>query len=149
MEKLCVIKMRSSIKKRGKIQVILGNLGLYKLYSCTIVDGSQQMRGMLKEIDSVIAYGELSKEAAAKLLAKRSMASNIKRYDWKSGELTAFIDDFMSGKKKLVDLKIKRIFRLHPPAGGFERAGKKVAFSLGGAVGYRGKEIANLLERMI
>jgi large subunit ribosomal protein L30 len=41
------------------------------------------------------------------------------------------------------------MFNLHPPIKGFEKKGKKAPFSLKGAFGYRGKEINNLLERMI
>lgn len=45
--------------------------------------------------------------------------------------------------------KGRQFFRLHPPRGGFERKGIKVPFSRGGAYGYRGKEINELIRRML
>ena len=41
------------------------------------------------------------------------------------------------------------VFKLCPPKGGFERKGIKNPFSLGGALGYRAKEINDLIKRMI
>lgn len=37
---------------------------------------------------------------------------------------------------------------LHPPRGGFERGGIKKNFSIGGALGYRGEKISELIEKM-
>ena len=41
-----------------------------------------------------------------------------------------------------------KTFRLHPPKGGFERRGIKKTFKEGGVLGYRGKEIIKLIEKM-
>ncbi|MCK5561102.1 MAG: 50S ribosomal protein L30, partial [Thermoplasmata archaeon] len=41
----------------------------------------------------------------------------------------------------------KPIIRLHPPRKGYE--GIKRAYTVGGALGYRGKKINELLARMI
>ncbi|RLI23172.1 50S ribosomal protein L30, partial [Candidatus Bathyarchaeota archaeon] len=43
---------------------------------------------------------------------------------------------------------IKPVFRLHPPRKGFKGKIKK-SFKAGGASGYRGEAINELLERMI
>ena len=43
----------------------------------------------------------------------------------------------------------KKTFCLSPPRGGFERKGIKAPYSIGGALGYRGKEIIKLIKRMI
>lgn len=45
--------------------------------------------------------------------------------------------------------KDKKFFRLHPPRKGFERKGTKKTFSVGGALGYRGNKINDLIKRMI
>jgi large subunit ribosomal protein L30 len=42
---------------------------------------------------------------------------------------------------------VKPVLRLHPPIKGYE--GVKRSFSEGGALGYRGKEIEKLIQRMI
>lgn len=41
------------------------------------------------------------------------------------------------------------VIRLQPPRKGFGRKGIKVPFSVGGALGYRGEKINDLLKRMV
>jgi large subunit ribosomal protein L30 len=77
------------------------------------------------------------------------MISNKKRIAASEQDINAFCDSFLKNEKKLNELGIKNMFNLHPPIKGFEKKGKKAPFSLKGAFGYRGKEINNLLERMI
>lgn len=45
--------------------------------------------------------------------------------------------------------KDKKFFRLQPPRKGFERKGTKKSFSIGGALGYRGEKINELIKRMV
>ena len=45
--------------------------------------------------------------------------------------------------------KDKKVINLHPPRGGFERKGVKVPFKVGGALGYRGDKINDLIKRML
>lgn len=40
------------------------------------------------------------------------------------------------------------VYNLPPPDGGFENKGIKISFSAGGALGYRGEDINDLLGRM-
>ena len=53
-------------------------------------------------------------------------------------------------EKKLKNMKTikEKTFRLHPPIKGFERKGIKKSFKEGGALGYRGKEMIKLIEKM-
>ncbi|GIQ97596.1 MAG: hypothetical protein CM15mP3_06300 [Candidatus Poseidoniales archaeon] len=44
---------------------------------------------------------------------------------------------------------LKRVFRLHPPRGPKGWGGIKRSFVVGGALGARGEEINNLVDRMI
>ena len=44
---------------------------------------------------------------------------------------------------------LKRVFRLHPPRGTKGWGGIKRSFVVGGALGPRGSEIENLVERML
>lgn len=61
------------------------------------------------------------------------------------GELDSETEKLLEAKRD----KGKKVIRLHPPRGGFERKGIKVPFKLGGAGGYRGAEINKLLKRML
>jgi len=56
----------------------------------------------------------------------------------------------MKSEAKISDIpELKHMFRLNPPTGGHERKGIKKPYALGGALGYRGKEINELIGRMI
>lgn len=53
-------------------------------------------------------------------------------------------------KKKLGTFsKGKKVIRLHPPRKGYGRKGTGLAFRQGGALGYRGEKIKDILERMM
>ena len=70
-----------------------------------------------------------------------------KYFKEKGYTLEKFVDDFFDKKVKLQDLDVKPVFRLHPPRKGYE--GIKRPYSLGGALGNRGDDINELLNRMI
>ena len=60
-----------------------------------------------------------------------------------------FAKAFLDNKVKLKDVPGLRLnFRLKPPVHGFEKNGIKKQFSLGGALGYRGDAMNDLLRRM-
>ena len=54
-----------------------------------------------------------------------------------------------SGKVTLKSLGISNVLRLHPPRKGHKRKGIKAPYSSGGALGNMGKEIGELLMRMV
>ncbi|MCK4968825.1 MAG: uL30 family ribosomal protein [Candidatus Aenigmarchaeota archaeon] len=53
--------------------------------------------------------------------------------------------------KKSLEAKNKdgKVFRLHPPIHGYERGGVRKGFNQGGALGYRGEKINDIIKRMI
>ena len=53
--------------------------------------------------------------------------------------------------KNLLQKKLKKgkTFLMSPPKGGYERGGTKKAFSVGGALGYRGDNINELIKKMV
>ncbi len=149
MDKLCVIKIRSTIRCSSQVRRGMETFGLDKIYSCSVVDKSEQNLGVLKVIDSWVTYGEINKETMKKLLQKRSRISNRKAMEWKDNDLQNFVDKLYEGKSSIKEAKIKGTFHLHPPIKGFEKHGKKTPFGISGAFGYRGDNINQLLERMI
>lgn len=149
MEKLAVIRIRSNLRKARAVKAVTDGLNLRKLYSCVLMDKSDSNLGMLSSAESVLTYGEIDKETLKKLLLKRGRVSNAKKYEWDEAKLNSFAEEFMDGKRTLNDMKIKRVFNLHPPIKGFERMGKKTPYTLKGVFGYRGAAINSLLQRMI
>jgi hypothetical protein len=70
-----------------------------------------------------IAYGEIDGETYSMLAEKRT--------------------------RKGPDGADKKYFTLHPPRGGFEKGGIKKSFPNGGALGYRGAKMNDLIRKMI
>ncbi len=120
-EKLAIIRIRGSVGIKKEIKDTLKMLKLFKKNWCVIVDKNDANIGMAKKVKDYATYGEIDKETLDKLMK-------------------------CSGKDKKGKLKP---FRLCPPNGGFERKGIKFSFSIGGALGYRGKKINDLIKKMM
>lgn len=147
-----VVRVRGNVKVRGDIKDTMKMLGLKAVNNCVVVSETPQIRGMIQKVKDYVTFGEIEKDVLKKLLLKRGRTENGKRINEKymkdqGYSIDNFIDLFLEEKIKLKDVKIKTVFRLHPPRKGYE--GIKRPFSMKGALGYRGKEINKLLERMI
>ncbi|MEM1684640.1 MAG: 50S ribosomal protein L30, partial [Nanopusillaceae archaeon] len=96
------------------------------------------------------------KEIFKNLLLKRGRLVGNKRFseEYLKKTLGISLDDFVNNffdfKMELEDIPgIKPYFRLKPPSGGYPRKGIKVNYKEGGAYGYWGENINNLLASMI
>ena len=101
-----------------------------------------------------LTYGEIDKEILVAMLKKRlKLKGNDKLDEKKLKEITKFdsfekfADDLFAGKVKLKDFaQLKPVFRLTPPSKGLKSVNEHYPK---GDLGYRGKEINELLKRMI
>lgn len=122
---LAAIRIRGQHDIRPEIEKGLINLNLLQKNSCSVHKDTPKMRGMLKKVKDYIAWGEIDKETLQSLIAKR-------------------------GRKSSKDpKKTKKYFLLDSPKGGYAKNGIKKGFSLGGALGYRGSKVNDLLKKMI
>jgi len=119
---LAAIKIRGMIRANGDLKHAVDVLGLIKKNGCILQPNTPSVKGMMQKLKDFITFGEID-DATLKLLIEKRSEPN-------KGEDQKF-------------------FRLHPPRGGFERKGTKKPFNLGGAVGYRGDKINDLIKRMI
>lgn len=125
MEKIAIIRIRGGIRVESGIADTLEMLGLYRQNYCVIKEKSPVVLGMVKKIKDYVTWGEVDDESIKMLADKR-------------------------GEKDPKDAnKLKKFFRLNPPRGGFERKGIKKSFTIGGALGYRGEKIKDLIQKMI
>jgi len=151
---LAVIRLRSGIKAPREIKDTLMLLNLKYINSCVLVENTKSMLGMLKKVKNYVCYGEIDKDVLTLLLKKRLKKvgdkkveiEDLKKYGINSFEELA--EKLYNGEKKLKDFKeFKKVFRLHPPKGGFKKS-KKLEYPEG-ILGYVGKEINEILKRMI
>jgi large subunit ribosomal protein L30 len=155
MTKLALIRLRSGIRARGEVRDTLAMLRLHRINHLVIVDDTPSYKGMIQKVKDYITWGEIDKETLAKLLRKRGRLIGNRPItdEYVQEKLGMTIDEFaekvVNGEMKLRDLpNIKPVFRLHPPRGGL-KGSKKRSFREGGALGYRGEKINELIERML
>ncbi|NJE03613.1 50S ribosomal protein L30 [Thermococcus sp. MV11] len=155
MAKLALIRLRSGIRARGEVRDTLAMLRLHRINHLVLVDDTPSYRGMVQKVKDYITWGEIDKETLAKLIRKRGRLIGNKPVtdEYVKEKLGMTIEEFaekvVNGEMKLTDLpNIKPVFRLHPPRGGL-KGSKKRSFREGGALGYRGEKINELIERML
>ncbi|MCS7134499.1 MAG: 50S ribosomal protein L30 [Candidatus Pacearchaeota archaeon] len=144
--KIAAIRIRGIIGVRKQIEDTLNKLRLRKKFVCVILDDRPEILGMLKKVQNYIAYGPINKETLKLLLMERARMPGNKKITIAGKNLENFLEEFLSGRKKLQDLGIKPFFRLHPPRGGFKKSIKLMYPK--GILGYN-KEINELIRRMI
>jgi large subunit ribosomal protein L30 len=150
-----VVRIRGNINVRREIKDTLNMLRLNKVNHCSILPETKEYKGMLKKVKDYVTWGEVDKDSLNLLLATRgrligdqTLNDKHVKSNSKFSSVSNFAKEIIEGKAKFTDLKdIKPVIRLHPPRKGYE--GIKRPFSLGGALGYRGEKINDLLRRMI
>ena len=149
------IRVRGSINIKPDIKKTLNLLNLLKVNHCVVLDENPSIKGMLQVVKDYITWGEIDKNTLSKLISSRGKIVGDK----------ALTDDYLMSatsyksidnlSEAIINKKflykeipsVKPIFRLNPPKKGYE--GVKRSFRNKGALGYRGKEINNLIEKMI
>src|SRR3989344_4467328 len=141
-KRLAAIRVRGLTEIRTKIEDNLRMLRMYKKNYCCVVPNTPIYVGMLKRAKDYITWGEIDDETFNMLVEKRGEESNSRESDSK-GKIK--YNDFVVINNK----KIKKYFRLNPPRKGFGRKGIKHPYQSGGALGYRGEAINDLIKRMV
>ena len=154
--KFAVIQVRGVLGMTTKFKDTLQFLKWLKKNSCVVIDDDRTSLGMLIKLKDYITWGEIDQTTFKELLEKRGriVGNKLLTEEYLKSKVKMGFDDFTNNffnkKIKLKEIPgMKTYFRLTPPRGGFDRAGIKKQFSLGGALGYRGKAINDLVRRML
>ena len=148
-----VIRIRGTAKKHFSHTDTMEMLRLFKPNHMVLVD--EKANGMLKKIQDFVTWGEISEEVLEQLMNKRGRLPGDKKItqaylkEHKIANVKELAGQVLKNPKQLMVLGIKPVFRLNPPSKGYERAGIKRTYKVGGALGYRGAEINALIERMM
>jgi large subunit ribosomal protein L30 len=152
---LAVVRIRGTVNVRRDVEDTLRMLNLLRNCHATLVDDRPSYLGMLRRAQSILTWGEASKETIALLLRERGRLVGNKKltdeYVKNLGfdSLDALAEAIYDLKVGLKDLPgVKPVFRLHPPRKGFKGSIKK-SYSGRGEAGYRGEAINDLIRRMI
>lgn len=148
-----VVRIRGWAKTRKEINDTLDMLKLKRTNNCVLIPETPQYNGMLNKVKDYVTFGEIEKDVLVELLKKRGEVLGGKLTEEKLKEITKFesfekfADALLVGKVKLKNFKkLKQVFRLNPPKKGYRS--KRLPYPKGD-LGYRGKEINELLKRMI
>ena len=125
---IAVIRIRGRVGLRKPVVETLQFLRLHRKFHLVLIDDRPSYRGMLQNAKDYITWGEVDTETIALLLKSRGrLRGNIRLTDALVKKYTQYgtIDEFAKAIAELnVELgdydKIKPVFRLHPPKGGFK-----------------------------
>jgi large subunit ribosomal protein L30 len=126
-KKIAAIRIKGLIRIETKVEDTLSMLKLYRKNYCVVLEDTPNIIGMLKRSKDTITWGEIDEDTLKLLREKREEKT----------------------KNKEGKTIVKKFFRLSPPRGGFERKGTKKPFNAGGALGYRGAKINDLIKKMV
>ena len=148
-----VVRVRGQVNIKPKIKETMRLMRLNQVNHCVIIPEDDVYKGMLNIVKDYVTWGEVDAETTEIILensGKKSGKNSFKKADLKGTSfktLKALAKSLSEGKAKVSDVpELKPVFRLHPPRKGYE--GIKKSFNEGGALGYRGGKINDLIRRM-
>jgi large subunit ribosomal protein L30 len=150
-----VIRVRGTVNVEPNIKRTLQLLRLTKANHCTLLEENSKYKGMLQVAKDYVTWGEIDKNVLSKLITTRGKLEGDKDLTDKFLESATSYGNIEKLSQAIIDNKfkykevpgVKPIFRLNPPKNGYK--GIKRSFNRGGTLGYRGKEINKLIDRMI
>ena len=150
-----LIRVRGQPDVNRDIEHTMMLLGVTRVNHCVIVPENPSTKGMLQVVKDYCTWGEVSQETLASMIRSRGQLVGDKDItdDYlKENSEFATIEDMakaiIENDYKMRDVEgVKPVFRLHPPVKGYE--GNKRSYKNGGALGYRGEAINDLINRML
>ncbi len=150
-----IIRLRGTQNLNPKTKDTLRYMRLNRVNHAVVLPASDTTKGMLQVAKDYVTWGEVdAKTLAAVIKARGRLVGDAPITDAHLARTTpyktvdALAEAIVSGKARYQDVpEVKPIFRLHPAKGGLE--GIKRSVQAGGALGYRGPDINELLGRML
>ena len=133
---LAVIRVRGRVKVRQSIVETLNRLNLKRVNNLVLIYANKSNIGMINKCVDFVTFGEIETPVLEKLLQKKGIETKKE-----------LIEEITKGKKGMRDIEVETPMKMHPPKHGYE--GTKVSFNAGGALGYRGADINELIKRMM
>ncbi|MCP2506815.1 MAG: 50S ribosomal protein L30 [Candidatus Thalassarchaeaceae archaeon] len=152
-----VIRARSDRGVTVKIRDTMGMLNLTKVNHATIVPNAPTYEGMLNKSKDYITWGEIDSDMISNLLKERGrmvgdkpVNDSVINDNSKFSSIDEFSKAIVAGNATLKDVDgLKPVLRLHPPRGSKGWGGIKRSYTVGGALGFRGEAIRDLVSRMM
>lgn len=153
-----IIRLRGVVGTPKDVEYTLRLLRLTRKFHCVIYPATPAIEGMLEKAKDWITWGEIDLPVLTQLLKTRGrivggkpLTDEYVKRVLGFENIDALAKAIFENKvfyHKLEDYGIKPVFRLHPPSKGFKGSIKK-PYKDGGELGYRGRDINDLLLRMM
>ncbi len=155
MPAVAVVRIRGHAKIQWSAVDTMNRLKLNRVNHCVVLPKTKTTDGMLQRVKDYVTWGELGHESLARMLFQRGevvgggrLTDAFVKENSKYTSILSFAKALEAGEAKLTDVKgLKPVLRLPPPRHGYESTRR--SYIDGGALGYRGKEIEKLVERML
>lgn len=152
-----VIRVRSDRGVERSIRETMSMLNLTKVNHATIIPERDTYKGMLHKAKDFITWGQIDAPAIADLIRNRGRMSGDKSVDddvisacSEYDSVDSFAKALAAGEATMKSVEgLKPVLRLHPPRGPKGWGGIKRPYTTGGALGFRGSEIGELVSRMV
>jgi large subunit ribosomal protein L30 len=150
-----VVRVRGHSRIKADIEETMELMNLTRPNHCVVLPENESVRGMLYKTKDYLTWGEVEETTLAKMIKFRGRLVGDKPVDdeavkakSKYTSIIALARAVKKGEVTYASLEgFKPVFRLSPPRKGYE--GSKRSYQNGGALGYRGKDINELVERML
>jgi large subunit ribosomal protein L30 len=150
-----ILRLRGKGDLRRDVKDTLRMLHLTRQNHCSILPQDATVRGMLQLVKDHVTWGEVDAEVLARLLLKRGRRVGDRPIDdafvkghSKFKSIWDLSQALAKGEARLSDVReLRPVVRLPPPRKGYR--GIKRGYHDGGDLGYRGKAINELLQRML
>ena len=150
-----VIRVRGRPDVNVDVERTMLLMNLTRVNHCVVVSETDVMKGMLQKAKDYITWGEIDATTLANMISARGRLSGDEpitdeyvKANTEFATVAEMANAIISSGYKMKDAEgAKSVFRLHPPQKGYE--GNKRSFRNGGALGYRGAAINELIARML
>lgn len=149
-----LVQVRGIVNTRREIKETLKMLRLHHINHCVLVPETPEYLGMVRKVKDYVAFGEINAETLATILATRGRLTGNKpltdeyvQSATKYADIAALAAAIVNGEIRMKDVpELKPVLRMHPPRKGYKTT--KRTYTQGGALGYYGAEINDLLIKM-
>jgi len=153
---IAVLRIRGEVGVREPIKKAMDLMKLHRKNRVVLMKNTPSNIGMINKVKDYCTFGEVDSKIVKELLENRGRLPGNKKLtaEYLKKEAKTDFDSLskslVEGKASLKDIAgLKRYFKMHPPLGGFERGGIKHPYAAGGVLGYRGKEMGKLIQKII
>ena len=150
-----IVRVRGTINIKEGIADTMKMLRLNRVNHCVVVPETPSYKGMLQKVKDYVTWGEIDEATMAQLLLLRGHIEGDRPISETFVKENTEYDSIQELAKAVCENRVnlskiegfKPVFRLNPPRKGYRTI--KRAYTVGGTLGYRGKDINDLLERMM